>query len=147
MDRSYASVKGNSRSALFLTELILAILIFTLSMGICGSVFARAFEAASGSERLNQAVNRAQNAAEEFHARDDAAALAGSLQGSLSASDEITVYFDKNWDVAREPLGVAFVLKMRISGDGVLKTAHIVVSGRKEIYQLTATKNTALRRA
>jgi hypothetical protein len=108
--------KANSRSVLFLTELIIAILIFALSMGICGGVFASAFMTATAGTNLNRAVFLSESAAEAFHAYDDLADFAAEIGGSPAE-------------------------------DGDLKTAAIDVSrGSKSIFDLTAIKNTALRR-
>jgi hypothetical protein len=138
--------KANSRSVLFLTELILAILIFALSMGICGGVFASAFMTATTGTNLNEAVFLSESAAEAFHAYDDARDIAAAIGGSPT-DDGAAVYYDKDWRLAKTPNGAPYTLVLRISEEGDLATAAINVSrGSKPIFDLTAVKNTSLRR-
>jgi hypothetical protein len=126
-----------------MTELILAILIFALSMGICGSIFTRAFEATTGSTNLNKAVFLAENAAEAFHSLDDSELLAESLTGHLSGYEEITVFYDGKWNATADLSKVAFTLMINIEDEGYLSQADIVVSGiNNDIYRLSASKLT-----
>jgi hypothetical protein len=139
--------KGNSRSALFLTEMIIAILIFALSMGICGSVFARSFAAASESTNLNNAVFQAESAAEAFHALPSPEALAEAL-GGASDGGVVTVLFDAGWEAAAPGSEAPFALVAEISADGPMETAAITVFGRAgTLVELNVSKNTELRRA
>ncbi|MDR2133415.1 MAG: hypothetical protein LBP30_08795 [Clostridiales Family XIII bacterium] len=141
--------KANSRSVLFLTELIIAILIFALSMGICGGVFARAFMTATAGTNLNEAVFLSESAAEAFHACDDAADFAAAI-GGVPRDDGnagATVYYDENRRPQSGPAGARFTLSAIISEEGGLATARIdVLRGEKPIFELTTTKNTDLRR-
>jgi hypothetical protein len=140
--------KANSRSVLFLTELIIAILIFALSMGICGGVFASAFMKATTGTNLNEAVFLSESAAEAFHAYDDIENFAAAIGGSPTPTgDGATVYYDKDWRPKDASDGAQYTMVIRISEEGDLQTAVINVSrGSKPIFDLTAIKNTSLRR-
>jgi hypothetical protein len=141
--------KANSRSVLFLTELIISILIFALSMGICGGVFASAFMTATAGTNLNKAVFLSESAAEAFHAYDDIAEFAAGIGGSsVSDGKGAIVYYDRDWQPQNAPEGAQYTLLAQISEDGDLVSATIGVSrGSEPIFELTATKNTALRRS
>ncbi|MDR3295631.1 MAG: hypothetical protein LBT26_07380 [Clostridiales Family XIII bacterium] len=150
--------KGNSRSILFLTELIIAILIFALCMGICGGVFARSFAAATTSTNLSKAVFHVESAAEAFHSYSDAAGFAARIEGTLDAADSVFVYYDKDWEPVADPADARFTLSVEISRDGALETAEFRVfrflnpalaaaPPAAPIYELTATKNRLLGRA
>jgi hypothetical protein len=135
--------KANSRSVLFLTELIIAILIFALSMGICGGVFANAFMTATAATNLNEAVFLSESAAEAFHAYEDVADIAAAVGGNPT-DNGVVVHYDKDWRPRSAPDGAQYTLVVRISEEGDLSTAVINVSrGSKPIFDLTATKNTA----
>jgi hypothetical protein len=140
--------KANSRSVLFLTELIIAILIFALSMGICGGVFANAFMTATAGTNLNEAVFISESAAEVFKACDDVADFAAGIGGSLTGDGSgATVYYDADWRPQSGPEGAQYTLVAHIFAEDALLTAAIDVSrGAKSIFSLTATKNTALGR-
>jgi hypothetical protein len=138
--------KANSRSVLFLTELIIAILIFALSMGICGGVFASAFMTATAATNLNKAVFLSESAAEAFLAFGDRADFAAAIGGGLSEDgDGATVYYDENWRPQSAPDGAPYTLLVRFFEEGVLVRAEIeVLRNAQSIFELTATKNTAL---
>jgi hypothetical protein len=139
--------KANSRSVLFLTELIIAILIFALSMGICGGVFANAFMTAQSATNLNEAVFLSESAAEAFRAYDDIADFALGVGGD-SVGDEVHVYYDRNWQPLPDPDGAQYSMVVSVSEDDGLSTAVITVSrGSKPFFDLTAIKNNALGRA
>jgi hypothetical protein len=138
--------KANSRSVLFLTELIIAILIFALSMGICGGVFANAYVTATTGTNLNEAVFLSESAAEAFHAYDEIDDFALAIDG-VPSEDGAIVYYDRDWMPKAGPDGALYTLVVRISEEGDLQTAAINVSrGSKPIFDLTAIKNTSLRR-
>ncbi|MCL1982293.1 MAG: hypothetical protein FWG53_04275 [Clostridiales bacterium] len=93
-----------SGSGMFLTELILAILIFAVASAICLRIFVAAHQISSESSRLNHAVSSAQDCAECFKAsggdlQDTAALLGGALAGGGSA---VEVRFDSDWRILPE---------------------------------------------
>jgi hypothetical protein len=138
--------KANSRSVLFLTELIIAILIFALSMGICGGVFANAHMTATAGTNLNEAVFLSESAAEAFHARDNITDFANDIGGS-ETEDGAVVYYDKDWRPQGGPDGARYTMIARISETGDISTAVISVSqGSKDIFDLTVIKNSSLGR-
>ena len=63
--------RTHSGSSLFLMELILAILFFSVASAVCVQLFARAHTASEQSAALNRAVLAAESAAESFKGADD----------------------------------------------------------------------------
>jgi hypothetical protein len=141
--------KGNSRPVLFLTELIIAILIFALCMGICGGVFAHAFAAATASTTLNNAVFLAESAAEAFYACDNTASFAEKIGGKPDGSGNlVSVYYNKDWDIGSAGKDAVFTLIAEVSKeDGVEKAKLVVSRGGQPLFELNASKNNLLRRA
>ena len=136
------TIQNNSKSVLFLTELILAILIFALCMGICGSIFVMAFKSATASTNLSNAVFLAENAAESFHLSDDPGTLAEKLGGAVDRSGGIIVCCDRQWQPV-EPDKAFYTLNVSITEKGHIKTALISVKeGANEIFSLLSAKNT-----
>ena len=76
-----------SRSQLFLTELIAAILLFALCMAVCAGVFLRAHTLARESQQQTQALYAAQTAIEIFSADPDLSQLAKALEGEWDPED------------------------------------------------------------
>ena len=64
--------RHNSKSGLFLMEMIIAILFFSICSAVCIKVFAGAAAMADESRTLNKAVVQAANAAELYKAADGA---------------------------------------------------------------------------
>ena len=71
-----------SKSAVFLFELMIIILVFTLAAAICSQIFAGAFKMSEKSHDLTMSSINAQAVAEHYKAGDDATA---------------PLYFDRNW--------------------------------------------------
>ncbi|MCL1808346.1 MAG: hypothetical protein FWG42_01095 [Clostridiales bacterium] len=89
-----------SGSGMFLTELLMAILIFAVASAICLRVFVAANHVSAESSRLNHAVASAQNCAECFKATGgslpETAALLG---GAFTGTRAIEVRFDSGWQL------------------------------------------------
>lgn len=56
--------KTNTRSSLFLMELIIAILFFSLASAVCLRMFAKSYQLSTDASARNQAVNQTSNVAE-----------------------------------------------------------------------------------
>ena len=88
--------KTNSRSALFLGEVVLAMLIFSLSSAVCVGLLFRAYSISEASNDLNQAVFCAQSAAEVFKSQPDLEKAALLLGGDIR-SGQCVIYYNDNW--------------------------------------------------
>lgn len=82
-----------SRPAIFLFEVMVTILIFSLCAAICASVFVKAHSFSTRSEDLTMAVVKAQSAAETFKAGAEDA-----KQQTLNRDGVYTEYFDEDWE-------------------------------------------------
>lgn len=84
-----------SKSSLFLMELILAILFFSLAAAICVQMFVKSHQLSRDSVKLNHAVVYCESMAETFYSTDgDLNAMAKILEGSLN-ENTITVSNDE----------------------------------------------------
>lgn len=129
--------RKNSRSTIFLTEVILALTIFALCSSVCVGLLFLAHQSIEDSHNLNQAVFAAQNAAEAFQAQPEAAAVAAVLGGQVDG-DSVQVYYDQDWQAGALSAEAAFVLLLSVdSGQDYLRTANITISaGEQTIYEL-----------
>lgn len=149
-----ARMKNNSRSThsksgLFLMELILVILFFSIAGAICIQIFVKAHLLSRSASELNRAVALAQSAAAGLEAGN------GSLEdlalqfpeGILDTDTDdslshFTVYYDDAW----KPCGKASavyslnVLAPRTAAPGTLNRESVVISRlgsqNSEIYRL-----------
>ena len=78
--------KSKRHSSLFLIELMLSLVFFSLAAGICIQFFVHSHLLSQEATRLNNAVLLSQNVAEEFRATN----------GEMG---ETTTYYDRNWQI------------------------------------------------
>lgn len=79
--------KGISRSQLFLIELIVVVLFFSLAAAMVMMVFGKAHELSAGSEALNGAISAIQSVAETDKVKQPEEVVQGTE----------SVYFDEDW--------------------------------------------------
>lgn len=95
----------HSKSGLFLMELIIAILFFSLASAVCIQMFAKAHILSVQTVNHNNAVIQAQNLAEVFLSNDGDITQVASFfdNGSFDAdSSSVTLFFDETWKPTNE---------------------------------------------
>jgi Tfp pilus assembly protein PilE len=101
-----------SKSAIFLFELMIIILVFSIAAAVCVSIFAKAFNMSKESEDLTMSAITAQTAAEEYKA---------------GVSDLKQRYYDADWEPATEDKAMYTVaIEGAGEADG-LRSANVVV--------------------
>ena len=130
--------RQQSKAVVFLTELLLALMIFALCASVCAGLFAWSHRLSEQSSALSHAVIVAQSAAEAFK-KNPAPEDVARVMGGAADGGECVVYYCADW----RPSGredAAFVLRVRFRQDGALRHAGIVVAGMDgaEVYRLDA---------
>jgi Tfp pilus assembly protein PilE len=92
-----------SKSALFLFELMIVILIFTFAAAICTEIFANSLRMSRESRGLTMSSVNAQTVAEEFKASDSAAAPP-------------PLYFDEDWTAAEDGESAFYTVVLEDNG-------------------------------
>lgn len=151
----------HSRSSLFLMEMIIAILFFSLASAVCIQLFAKSHTLSKQTVNQNHAVIQAQNLAESY------LALEGNLEQLTalfdtavtdSAAGKLQLYFDGDWNYtsASDAFYTAELCCHPINENGLI-TADIIVSelstsmkeqdiSTSEIYSLQVAHHIAERR-
>lgn len=75
----------HSRSGLFLIELMICILFFAFTAGICIRFFVKSHDMSTEARNL-------------YQAQQEAASMAEVLESDVDSMDEIFVYYDKDWN-------------------------------------------------
>jgi len=124
---------------LFLTELVIVILFFSLSAAVCVKIFATSELLSRTSYDINKSVVMAQNAAECFKAADaDIYKTAQMLGGAVNEST-IKIAYDKNWQISESKSVFEMIINIK-SENAELKKAEITVyKNNKILYELTAS--------
>lgn len=112
----------HSKSSLFLMELIIAILFFSLSSTVCIQLFAKAHIVSRDTVDQNNAITQAQNLAESWLALDgDLSKMQSLFRESILSDDEtlLCLLFDEDWNPqAVEISGVpAYIAELKNNGE------------------------------
>jgi len=124
-------MNSRSKTPLFLMELVIMLLVFAISAGICLKVFVEGKRISQESYELDKACMQAQRAAEFWQsANGDIEETADLLQAKRYGS-ELVLYFDEDWNQTKE--SDQYFLSI-ITQDS---TAKIMINdGNKEIFSL-----------
>lgn len=117
-------------TSLFLIELILAILFFTLASAVCLRIFVKAHEFSQNAQDLNFAVNTVSSAAEQLPKNPE------TIVPTYSYYDAAYALCDKS--------DAVYVLSTTLQLDDSLLTADIsmmTADTSREIYALTVTRH------
>ncbi len=122
-------MRKHSKTPLFLLELVLMLLIFSLSAVICLKVFASAYRISQDSSRMDAAMERAQAAAEYWKGnRGNLEKTASGLEGKLKG-DGFDVFYDEAWEPVKNG---TFRLEFRMDG---AKGKIAVYEGEEQILE------------
>ena len=120
--------RHNNTSSLFLLELILAVLFFSVASALCIQIFTKAHLMSQDARDLNFAVNEVSSMAEQMP--DD------SLQDAAA-------YYDSSY-ASCEKADAVYVLTVHYEPEHTLLKAHIsmdTVTDNRNIYTLDVTKH------
>lgn len=133
----------SSRSGLFLMELIISILFFSLASAVCVRLFVSSHTISRDSVELNHSLEWCQNVAESFYGSNgniqEMAGLFSNciLNTSSSTADEIYLIFDKNFN----PVKVSSTASISSLPDFYyVVSARITEENRLLLCQITALK-------
>ena len=151
-------MNNNARkTGLFLMELIIAILFFSLAAAICIQLFVKSHMISERSIALNHSILLAQNTAEIFYATNGDPEKMASLLGCGESSDTaavadsdnasmLTLFYTDKFDRLDPAQAASAVFQQTISlspdSDPALITCHVVISEPSSgavIYSLDTT--------
>lgn len=120
--------RHNNTSSLFLLELILAVLFFSVASALCIQIFTKAHLMSQDARDLNFAVNEVSRMAEQMSD--------GTLQDAAA-------YYDSSY-ASCEKADAVYVLTVHYEPEDTLLKAHIsmdTVADNRNIYTLDVTKH------
>ncbi|WP_071176549.1 hypothetical protein [Butyrivibrio hungatei] len=93
----------NSKTSLFLMELIIAIFFFSLASAVCVRLFFSAHILAEKTVNLNNAVTWSQNMSEAFYGQNgDIKKIAELYPTAFVSHNTLMLFFDKNWEIVSD---------------------------------------------
>ena len=144
----------HSRSSLFLMEMIIAILFFSLASAVCIQLFARSHLLSTQTVNQNHAVIQAQNMAEYYLSLEGNVAAMQDLFSPSELTDENTLLltFDSCWNLCSAENGGSYQAELvhtPAEGTGIMKaqiTVYDVSAPERPIYTISVMHHTAERR-
>ena len=151
--------RHNNTSSLFLLELILAVLFFSVASALCIQIFTKAHLMSQDARDLNFAVNEVSSMAEQISAdtlhpdtaasSDDTAASSGDTASDPSTQmpddslQDATAYYNSSY-ASCEKADAVYVLTVHYEPEDTLLKAHIsmdTIADNRNIYTLDVTKH------
>lgn len=139
--------KSARRSSLFLLELMISILMFSVASAWCVRLFVTARCVVNETEEQNRAQNLVAGYAELFLASEDFDAFLLQEGAERKESEEITCYdlgYDENWNICRRA-EAHFVFDIMIVENGYFEKCYFWfrrADEKEEIYTLEVEKYT-----
>lgn len=130
------------RSNLFLMEMILAILFFSLASAVCMQLFVKARVLSEKTSAQNHSMVLAKSAASAFEAGDGTLeSLQENYPKSLLEDSRLRIYYDEDWKLCTEKEKTYEMCITIEARDGNLTTAIIAVKGSDdaELFRLSAS--------
>ena len=144
--------RHNNISSLFLLELILAVLFFSVASALCIQIFTKAHLMSQDARDLNFAVNEVSSMAEQISAgtlHSDTAASSDDTASDPSTQmpddslQDAAAYYDSG-DASCEKADAVYVLTVHYEPENTLLKAHIsmdTIADNRNIYTLDVTKH------
>ena len=131
---------SRSKSGLFLMELIIVILFFSVSAAICMRIFGAAKIKSDFSRDLSNASVYAQSCAEVYKAYDaDLEKTAEAIDGKWD-DNTLSVYYDFDWNITQSKDSAKYILVLNRTKDSDIKTTGKIKVNKingDEVFKLT----------
>lgn len=140
----------NSRSGLFLMEMIISILFFSITSAITVQLFVKAHNIDDQSVSLSQGSIILQNVAEVFRSCDgDFVQTSQQFDDLISERKEncFLIYYNENWDASSHPSQNGYTLEAVFSESDQLRTLNLSIYSNQDnqiILELNVLKNKPL---
>lgn len=144
--------RHNNISSLFLLELILAVLFFSVASALCIQIFTKAHLMSQDARDLNFAVNEVSSMAEQISAGTLHSDTAASFDDTASdpstqmpddSLQDAAAYYDSGY-ASCEKADAVYVLTVHYEPEDTLLKAHIsmdTIADNRNIYALNVTKH------
>lgn len=144
----------HSRSSLFLMEMIIAILFFSLASAVCIQLFAKSHLLSTQTVNRNHAVIQAQNLAESYLSLEGDISAMQDLFSPSEQIDENTLClaFDSEWNLCPAEDTACFRAELHhtpAGETGIMKAeiiVYAVTAPESPVYTLSVMHHTAERR-
>lgn len=114
---------SRSKSGLFLMELVIVILFFSISAAVCMRIFSTAKIKSDNSRDISNASVATQSCAESFKVYgDNPKMIAQAMEGTVLGENEVVVYYNADWAKTYSKESAKYTLKLNINKESEYKT-------------------------
>ena len=130
-------MKTNSKTSLFLMELIIVILFFSIASVVCVQLFVNAYNTNTVTKESSQATLIIQNLAEGYLGTDgDIESMVPLYDSAVYENGSLVLFYDNEWNTLSDSASASYTARISSSGSagsgetagGIMKTAVIEVS-------------------
>lgn len=137
---------NKSKSSLFLMEILVSILLFSIASAVCVQVFVKASQLNQSSRELEQSLCIAQNFAEIMRSSNNPAeTIAALFPDAKVEPSQITLFYDRDFCRCKESSPeAAYFAQLTFSKQEALQQMKITVNKlgtASEIFTLLVSKN------
>lgn len=123
------NIKTRSKSSLFLMELIVVLMFFSLCAAICMKVFAVSKVKTDYANDLSHASFAVETAAEVYKdKKGDVNSVAEFFGGAKTEDSTVTVYYDREWNIVPSAQESEYEMTLVSDSTGLLNEAVITVT-------------------
>lgn len=142
------AIRTTSKTSLFLMELIITILFFSLASTVCIQLFVKAHLLGEETIIQNHSIVIAQNIAESFYQFDgDIDSMRSLLGGTSTQENSFSLYTDTEWNSC-EKAEAAFITTFSLTKEETMIYGEILiqnVENASEVYSLSLASHIPIR--
>ncbi len=135
------------RSSLFLMELLIAILFFSIAAAVCVRIFVKSYTLETQSRELDHAVNLSVSIGEIIlygknkDLTDCKTLLKSEFPNGTFSDNVFYIYYDSNWEPCNES-EISYTVQIKLSHDDFLIGDIKIYNNHRTIYTLTVENYT-----
>lgn len=131
--------EAGGKSNLFLIELMVSVLFFSLSAGVCLIIFLKAHKLSLDSRELSRALNCAHKAAECI--KEDPENILVFMGGVRDGEDVYLILYDEDWRVISPEGSAVYLTRAEVwKEESMLRGIVSVMKGNRILYELEVKK-------
>lgn len=142
------AIRTTSKTSLFLMELIVTILFFSLASTVCIQLFVKAHLLGKETTIQNHSIVLAQNIAESFYQFEgDTASMCSLLEGTMDQENSFSLYRDAEWN-ACDKADAAFITTFFVKQEETMVYGELFVEdveSDSQVYSLSLATHIPIR--
>ncbi len=135
-------MKNKSRTSLVLMELVITILLFSISSAVCVKLFVQAHLITNNTEELNHSMEIAQSIAEIFRGTSGNIEEIKAIFPKAVGNDKsyLQIYFDNEFNETADSQDSMYVCNISLNNTDKIATIEIKIIRLKDYFEIYSVK-------